>query len=62
MRDTCTSHFGPKIFDLVGRGVREGQNMAKNGPRLWLRSPLGAPKWVKDPGNGPQMVPPTTPD
>ena len=31
MRDTCTSHFGPKFFDLVGRGVREGQNIAQNG-------------------------------
>ena len=36
----CTSHFEPKIFDQVGRGVREGQNMVQNGP------------WVKDPGNG----------
>ena len=30
MWDTCTSHFGPKKIDRVGRGVREGQNMAHN--------------------------------
>ena len=52
MWDTCTSHFGPKKFDQVGRGVREGQNIAPNGPRFWLLSPLEAPKWVQDPGNG----------
>ena len=29
MWDTCTSHFGPKKFDLVGRG---GQRQSKYGP------------------------------
>ena len=33
-------------------GVREGPNIAKYGPRFWLLSPLEAPKWVQDPGNG----------
>ena len=32
MRDTCTSHYGRKFVDQVGRGVREGQNMAQNAP------------------------------
>ena len=52
MWDTCTSHFGPKKFDQVGRGVREGPNIAKYAPRFWLLSPLEAPKCVQDPGNG----------
>ena len=43
-------------------GVREGQYMAQNGPLLWLQSPLETPKWIKDPKNGPRMVPPTAPD
>ena len=29
---------------------------------FWLQSLLEAPKWVKDSGNGPQMIPPTAPD
>ena len=29
---------------------------------FWLLSPLEAPKWVQDLGNGPQMIPPTIPD
>ena len=58
MWDTCSSHFGPKKFDRVGR---VGQGRSKYGPGLaynicvqnfLLWSPLGAPKWVKDPGNG----------
>ena len=28
----CTSHYGRKFVDQVGRGVREGQNMAQNAP------------------------------
>ena len=32
--------------------VKIGQNTAQNGPRFWLWSPLEAPKWVQDPGNG----------
>ena len=47
MWDTCTSHFGPKEFDRVGRGgsgkVKIGQNIDQNGPRFWLWSPLEAP-------------------
>ena len=39
------------LTKLAG-GVREGQNIAQNGPRFWLWSPLEAPKWVKDPRNG----------
>ena len=56
MWDTCTSHFEPKKFDRDWQGgsgkVKIGQNTAQNGPRFWLWSPLEAPKWVKDPGNG----------
>ena len=36
------------LTKLAG-GVREGQNIAQNGPCLWLWSPLETPKWVKDP-------------
>ena len=39
------------LTGLAG-GVREGQNIAQNWPRFWLWSPLEAPKWVQDPGNG----------
>ena len=51
MWNNCTSHFGPKKIDRVGKGM-EGQNIAPNGPRFWLLSPLEAPKCVQDPGNG----------
>ena len=61
-RATLQAILDQKKIDRVGTGVREGQNMAQNGPLLWLRSPLEAPKWVKDPGNGPRMVPPPAPD
>ena len=53
--------------DLTGLagGVREGQNMALNAARAvnpmqncWLRSPVEAPKWVKDTRSGPKMVSP----
>ena len=40
-----------KLIGLAG-GVREGQNIAQNGPRFWLWSLLEAPSWVEDPGNG----------
>merc|ERR1712218_758789 len=40
-----------KMTRLAG-GVREGPNIAKYGPHFWLWSPLEAPKWVRDPGNG----------
>ena len=63
MWDTCTSYFGPKKFDRVGRG---GQKKVKIWPRMglafiyfWPRSLLKAPKWVKDPWNTPKMIPPT---
>ena len=46
-------------------GVKVGQNIAKNAARAvnpmqncWLRSPVEAPKWVKDTINGPQMISP----
>ena len=39
------------LTGLVG-GVREGQNIAQNGPRFWLWSPLETPNGVKHPGNG----------
>ena len=52
MWDTCGSHFGPKKLTGLAGGVREGQNIAPNGPRFLLLSPLEAPKWVQDPGNG----------
>ena len=45
-----------KLTGLAG-GVREGQNVAHNWPCFWLRSPLEASKWVKEPLNGPQMIP-----
>ena len=47
--------FGTVMEDIkkkLAGGVREGQNIAQNGPRFWLWSPLETPKWVKDPGNG----------
>ena len=47
--------FWTKKNDRVGRRVREGQNIAKNGPRFWLWSPLEAPKSVKDPENGQKL-------
>ena len=37
--------------------VKIGQNIAQNGPCFWLRSLLEAPKWVKDPWNGPKWSP-----
>ena len=52
MWDPYTSHFGPKNLTGLAGGVREGPNIAKYGPRFWLLSPLEAPKWVQDPGNG----------
>ena len=42
--------------------VKIGQNVAQNGPCFWLWSFLEAPKWVKVPWNGPQMIPPIAPD
>ena len=42
-----------KLTGMAG-GVREGQNIAKNGPRFWLWSPLEAPKWIKDPEMDPK--------
>ena len=36
MLDTCTSHFGPKQLTRLAGGVREGHNMAQNGPRLYI--------------------------
>ena len=41
--------------------VKIGQNIDQNGPRFWLWSPREAPTWVKDPLNGPQMIPLTAP-
>ena len=41
-----------KNLTWLAGGVREGPNIAKYGPRFWLLSPLEAPKWVQDPGNG----------
>ena len=76
MWDTCTSHFGPKIIDRVGRG-RQGRSKSnlKIGSRFqplfyfvphssWLdkKQPklgFGARKRIKDPSNGPKMVPPS---
>ena len=36
MWDTCTSHFGPKKFDQVGRG---GQGRSKYGPEMPPKGP-----------------------
>ena len=72
--ETCSTICGTRVQAILDQknltglagGVREGQNMAQNGPHLytffWLRSLLEAPKWNKDSGNGPQMIPPTAPD
>ena len=49
------------LTGLAGR-VREGQNIAQNGPRFWLLSPLETSKWVQDPGNGRQMIPQIAPN
>ena len=40
-----------KLTGLAG-GISEGRNIAPNGLRFWLLSPLEAPKWIQDPGNG----------
>ena len=52
------------LTGLAG-GVREGQNMAQNAARAvnpmqncWLRSPVEAPKWLKDTRNGPETISP----
>ena len=65
-----------KIWRLVGcskliksPGWQGGSGKVKIWPKMgltyihfWLWSLLEAPKWFKDSGNGPQMIPPTTPD
>ena len=72
-RKTCNAICGTpyqvilnqnNLTGLAG-GVKEGQNIAKNAARAvnpmqncWLRSPVEAPKWVKDTINGPQMISP----
>ena len=50
-------------------GWQGGSKKVKIWPRMglafiyfWPRSLLEAPKWVKDPGNTPKMIPPTAPD
>ena len=46
MWDTCTSYFGPKKFDWVGRG---GQRRSKYGPEMSLaisRNPLTSRFWA----------------
>ena len=68
--ETCSTICGTPVQAILDQknltrlagGVREGPNIAKYGPRFWLLSPQEAPKWVQDPGNGPQMIPPTAPD
>ena len=52
------------LTGLAG-GVREGQNMAQNAARALnpmqncqLRSPVEAPKWLKDTRNGPETISP----
>ena len=47
-----TKKFWPGWQGGSGK-VKIGQNIAQNRPRFWLWSPLEAPKWVKDPWNGP---------
>ena len=56
------NYFAIQCFPDTYNLVREGPNIAKYGPHFWLLSPQEAPKWVQDPGNGPQMIPPTAPD
>ena len=58
--ETCSTICGTPVQAILDQknltglagGVREGPNIAKYGPRFWLLSPLEAPKWVQDPGNG----------
>ena len=68
--ETCSTICGTPVQAILDQknltrlagGVREGPNIAKYGPHFWLLSPLEAPKWVQDPGDGPQMTPPIAPD
>ena len=62
MWDTCTSHFGPKKFDRVGRGGQGRSKYCQIWASFWASEPSKAPKWVQDPRNGPQMIPPIAPD
>ena len=58
--ETCSTICGTPVQAILDQknltglagGVREGQNIAPNGPRFWLLSPLETPKWGQDPGNG----------
>ena len=50
--ETCSTICGTPVQAILDQknltglagGVREGPNIAQNGPRFWLRSPLEAPK------------------
>ena len=58
--ETCSTICGTPVQAILDQknltglagGVREGQNIAPNGPRFWLLGPLETPKWGQDPGNG----------
>ena len=64
--ETCSTINGTPVQAILDQkrltglagGVKEGQYIIY----FWPRSLLEAPKWVKDSGNGPQMIPPTVPD
>ena len=52
--ETCSTICGTPVQAILDQkystglagGAREGQNIAQNGPRFWLWSPLEAPQWV----------------
>ena len=58
--ETCSTICGTLVQAILDQKnltwlagwVRDGPYIAKYGPRFWLLSPLEAPKWVQDPGNG----------
>ena len=61
--ETCSTICGTHVQAILDQknltrlvgGVREGQNMAQNGPRLYIFLASEPTKWVKDSGYGPQM-------
>ena len=61
--------YKPFWTKKIWPGWQGGSGKVKIWPRMglayihfWLQSLLESPKWVKDSGNGPKMIPPTAPD
>ena len=70
--ETCSTINGTPVQAILDQknltGLAGGSKKVKIWPRMglafiyfWPRSLLEAPKWVKDPGNTPKMIPPTAP-